>query len=90
MAAEDFSYYLERVPGAYFFMGNGPSAGLHHPAYDFADDAIAPGRCRLGRAWPRQALPRADVIRQSPGLRLWERPPSRLSERIDADSPEGQ
>jgi hippurate hydrolase len=43
MAAEDFSYYLERVPGAYFFMGNGPSAGLHHPAYDFADDAIAPG-----------------------------------------------
>ncbi|MBS1180804.1 MAG: yxeP [Proteobacteria bacterium] len=43
MAAEDFSFYLERVPGAYFFMGNGPSAGLHHPAYDFADDAIAPG-----------------------------------------------
>ena len=43
MAAEDFSYYLERVPGAYFFMGNGPSAGLHHPAYDFADAAIAPG-----------------------------------------------
>lgn len=43
MAAEDFSFYLERVPGAYFFMGNGPSAGLHHPAYDFADDAIASG-----------------------------------------------
>jgi hippurate hydrolase len=43
MAAEDFSFYLERVPGAYFFMGNGPSAGLHHPAYDFSDDAIAPG-----------------------------------------------
>jgi amidohydrolase len=43
MAAEDFSYYLERVPGAYFFMGNGPPAGLHHPAYDFADEAIAPG-----------------------------------------------
>ncbi len=43
MAAEDFSYYLERVPGAYFFMGNGPSAGLHHPAYDFADEAIASG-----------------------------------------------
>lgn len=43
MAAEDFSFYLEEVPGAYFFMGNGPSAGLHHPAYDFADDAIAPG-----------------------------------------------
>lgn len=43
MAAEDFSYYLEQRPGAYFFMGNGPSAGLHHPAYDFADAAISPG-----------------------------------------------
>ncbi len=43
MAAEDFSFYLEKVPGAYFFMGNGPSAGLHHPAYDFDDAAIAPG-----------------------------------------------
>ncbi len=43
MAAEDFSFYLERVPGAYFFMGNGPSAGLHHPAYDFNDGAIGPG-----------------------------------------------
>ncbi|BBE73169.1 M20 aminoacylase family protein [Oharaeibacter diazotrophicus] len=43
MGAEDFSYYLERKPGAFIFMGNGPSAGLHHPAYDFDDTAIAYG-----------------------------------------------
>lgn len=43
MGAEDFSYYLERRPGAFIFMGNGPSAGLHHPAYDFDDAAIAYG-----------------------------------------------
>ncbi|WP_237153382.1 M20 aminoacylase family protein [Oryzibacter oryziterrae] len=43
MGAEDFSYYLERRPGAFIFMGNGPSAGLHHPAYDFNDDAIVHG-----------------------------------------------
>ncbi len=40
MGAEDFAYFLERVPGAYIFLGNGPSAGLHHPAYDFDDGAI--------------------------------------------------
>ncbi len=43
MGAEDFSYYLEKKPGAFIFMGNGPSAGLHHPAYDFDDTAIAYG-----------------------------------------------
>ncbi len=43
MGAEDFAYYLEHRPGAYLFLGNGPSAGLHHPAYDFDDGAIATG-----------------------------------------------
>ncbi|WP_454916530.1 amidohydrolase [Xanthobacter sediminis] len=43
LAAEDFAYMLEQKPGAYLFIGNGPSAGLHHPAYDFADAAIAYG-----------------------------------------------
>lgn len=43
MAAEDFAFMLEEKPGAYLFIGNGASAGLHHPAYDFADDAIAYG-----------------------------------------------
>lgn len=43
MAAEDFSFMLNERPGAYIFLGNGDSANLHHPAYDFNDDAIAYG-----------------------------------------------
>ena len=43
MAAEDFAYMLEEKPGAYIFIGNGPSAGLHHPQYDFDDAAIPYG-----------------------------------------------
>lgn len=41
MGAEDFAYMLEHRPGCYLFLGQGESAGLHHPAYDFNDD-IAP------------------------------------------------
>ncbi|WP_062017727.1 M20 aminoacylase family protein [Aureimonas sp. AU4] len=40
MGGEDFSYMLEQRPGAFIFVGNGASAGLHHPAYDFNDEAI--------------------------------------------------
>lgn len=43
MGAEDFSYMLEQRPGALIFLGNGDSAGLHHPRYDFADAAIPYG-----------------------------------------------
>ncbi|MGL4241315.1 MAG: M20/M25/M40 family metallo-hydrolase, partial [Beijerinckiaceae bacterium] len=43
MGAEDFSYMLEQRPGAYIFMGNGDTAGVHHPAYDFNDEAIPYG-----------------------------------------------
>lgn len=43
MGAEDFAYMLEARPGAFIFMGNGDSAGLHHPAYNFNDDAIVYG-----------------------------------------------
>jgi hippurate hydrolase len=43
MAGEDFSYMLEARPGAFIFIGNGDSAGLHHPAYDFNDEAIPYG-----------------------------------------------
>jgi hippurate hydrolase len=39
MGAEDFSYMLEHRPGAYIFLGNGDTAGVHHPAYDFNDEA---------------------------------------------------
>ena len=43
MGAEDFSFMLEARPGAFIFLGNGDSAGLHHPAYDFNDEAIPHG-----------------------------------------------
>lgn len=43
MGGEDFSYMLEARPGAFIFIGNGATAGLHHPAYDFNDEAIAHG-----------------------------------------------
>jgi amidohydrolase len=43
MGGEDFAYMLEQRPGAFIFCGNGDSAGLHHPAYDFNDDAIVFG-----------------------------------------------
>ncbi len=41
MGAEDFSYMLNARPGAYLFLGQGDSAGLHHPKYNFNDE-IAP------------------------------------------------
>ncbi|SIO66094.1 hippurate hydrolase [Bradyrhizobium erythrophlei] len=43
MGAEDFSYMLQARPGAFIFCGNGDTAGLHHPAYNFNDDAIVYG-----------------------------------------------
>jgi hippurate hydrolase len=43
MGGEDFSYMLEARPGAYIFIGNGETAGLHHPAYDFNDEVIPAG-----------------------------------------------
>jgi hippurate hydrolase len=47
MTAEDFGFMLERVPGAYGFIGNGvagqPVVNLHSPAYDFNDDILGPG-----------------------------------------------
>ena len=43
MGAEDFSFMLEARPGAFIFVGNGDSAGLHHPAYNFNDEVIPVG-----------------------------------------------
>jgi hippurate hydrolase len=43
MGGEDFSYMLEARPGAFIFIGNGDTAGLHHPAYDFNDEIIPAG-----------------------------------------------
>ncbi len=43
MGAEDFSYMLQAKPGAYIWLGNGDSYGLHHPKYNFADAALPIG-----------------------------------------------
>jgi len=43
MAGEDFAFMLEQRPGALIFCGNGDSAGLHHPAYNFNDEALVFG-----------------------------------------------
>jgi hippurate hydrolase len=43
MGAEDFSFMLEARPGAFILLGNGQSAGVHHPRYDFNDAALPAG-----------------------------------------------
>ncbi|AWD21020.1 M20 aminoacylase family protein [Fuscovulum blasticum] len=46
MGAEDFSFMLNARPGAYIFLGNGDTASVHHPAYNFDDNAIP-----FGASW---------------------------------------
>lgn len=43
MGSEDFSFMLQERPGAFMFLGNGDSAGLHTPRYDFNDDVLPVG-----------------------------------------------
>jgi len=43
MGGEDFAYMLESRPGAYILIGNGDTAMVHHPEYNFNDDAIPAG-----------------------------------------------
>ena len=58
MWSEDFSYMLQARPGAYLFLGIGPGAGLHHPAYDFNDDAAPVGASFFARLVERaQPIP---------------------------------
>jgi hippurate hydrolase len=56
MGSEDFSYMLEARPGAYLFLGTGPGAGLHHPKFDFNDEAAPIGASFFARLVER-ALP---------------------------------
>jgi amidohydrolase len=58
MGSEDFSYMLEARPGAYLFLGTGPGAGLHHPAFDFNDDVAPIGASFFARL-VEQAQPAA-------------------------------
>ena len=43
MGGEDFAYFLEERPGAYILVGNGDTAMVHHPMYNFDDSAIPAG-----------------------------------------------
>ena len=43
MFSEDFSFMLEKVPGAYVLIGNGDSAPLHSSSFDFNDELLEPG-----------------------------------------------
>ena len=54
MGGEDFSYFLQARPGAFLFMGTGPGAGLHHPAYDFNDEAAPVGASFFARLIERR------------------------------------
>ena len=56
MGAEDFSYMLEKRPGAYLFLGIGEGAGLHNPNYDF-NDAAAPVGASFFARLIEKALP---------------------------------
>ena len=43
MASEDFSFFAQQVPAAFAIIGNGATAALHHPEYDFDDAALPIG-----------------------------------------------
>ncbi|QEW21371.1 putative hydrolase YxeP [Marinibacterium anthonyi] len=43
MGGEDFAFMLEERPGAYILVGNGDTALVHHPKYNFNDEVIPAG-----------------------------------------------
>jgi hippurate hydrolase len=57
MGSEDFSFMMERVPGAYLHVGNGDSASVHNQHYNFNDAAIPYGAALFARMVERE-LPR--------------------------------
>ncbi len=57
MAGEDFSYMLNQRPGAYIMLGNGGGPTVHHPKYNFNDDAI-PAGCSWFAEMVESRLPR--------------------------------
>src|ERR1700686_5299451 len=48
MGSEDFSFMMEKVPGAHINLGNGDSAALHNHLYDFNDEIIPYGVALYG------------------------------------------
>lgn len=58
MGGEDFAFMLEERPGAYILVGNGDTASVHHPKYNFNDDAI-PAGCSWWAEIVEQRMPAA-------------------------------
>ena len=58
MGGEDFAFMLEERPGAYILVGNGDTAMVHHPKYNFNDDAI-PAGCSWWAEIVEQRMPAA-------------------------------
>jgi amidohydrolase len=49
MGSEDFSFMMEKVPGAYIHVGNGPGATPHNPTYNFNDETTPYGAALYAR-----------------------------------------
>ena len=58
MGGEDFAFMLEERPGAYILVGNGDTAAVHHPQYNFNDEAI-PAGCSWWAGIVEQRMPAA-------------------------------
>jgi hippurate hydrolase len=58
MGGEDFAFMLQERPGAYILVGNGDSASVHHPEYNFNDEAI-PAGCSWWAEIVEQRMPAA-------------------------------
>ena len=56
MGGEDFAFMLQERPGAYILVGNGDGASVHHPEYNFNDDAI-PAGCSWWSEIAEQRMP---------------------------------
>lgn len=58
MGGEDFAFFLEKVPGAYFWLGLGMKrGGLHNPRFDFNDEVMASGIAVFASIIERFAIP---------------------------------
>ncbi|PXW67701.1 hippurate hydrolase [Loktanella sp. PT4BL] len=58
MGGEDFAFMLEERPGAYILVGNGNTAAVHHPEYNFSDEVI-PAGCSWWAEIVEQRMPAA-------------------------------
>ncbi|MEY8830598.1 M20 aminoacylase family protein [Sedimentitalea sp. XS_ASV28] len=58
MGGEDFAFMLEERPGAYILVGNGDTAPVHHPEYNFNDETI-PAGCSWWAGIVEQRMPAA-------------------------------